>query len=135
MSVTKWWQRGVNAQTERKAAVKGSKVSETDRPMIDAEANAGVRAEEKKLEKEVDAEMKIEKLKSETKTEKLREIKQNKMDAKAMNALVTRALGTKFMLPAREIIKSWKTPVDYLIDPSPKEGEVENVVGPVEALR
>ena len=88
---------------------------------IDEEANAGVRAEEKKLEKEVDVEMKIEKLKSETKTEKLREIKQNKMDAKAMNALVTRALGTKFMLPAREIIKSWKTPVDYLIDPSPKK--------------
>ena len=36
-----------------------------------------------------------------------------------MNALVTRALGTKFMLPAREIIKSWKEPVDN--DPSPKK--------------
>ena len=39
---------------------------------IDEEASAGVRAEEEKLAKEVDAEMKIEKLKSETKTEKLR---------------------------------------------------------------
>ena len=34
------------------------------------------------------------------------------------------------MLPAREIIKSWKEPVDYLIDPS-KEGH-EIVVGPDE---
>ena len=88
---------------------------------IDEEANAGVKAEEKKLAKEVDVEMKIEKLKSETKTEKLREIKQNKMDAKAMNALVTRAMGPKFLLPARQIIKSWKQPIDYLIDPSPKK--------------
>ena len=37
-----------------------------------------------------------------------------------MQTLVTRALGVKQMFP-KQVIKSWKTPIDYMIDPNPKK--------------
>ena len=96
---------------------------------IDEEAQEGVHAEEDKLEKEAKVEMQIEKLKADTKAEKVREAKQERMDDKAMQTLVTRALGMKQMFPsvAKQVIKSWKTPIDYMIDPNPKKMEWKQI--------